>query len=226
MSPGRRIGCFEDRRRQARPNGWCIWAGPAQCTTCPTGHIGSVVPRFDQGDERLPGYLKMWCDDLRDLACRLSDPAARVLTIAAAIPRTSDGAMLNGHETIDLTGSRLARALPGLNERTARRAVAELIALRLVMIIQPHAGQRGAQYQPTGALVTRIQRRRHIRRPRASGTQFQHGIVHGGNHLSDKPSSRPRKAATVRAPEYIPAALSDKRDPIGTPLPDKSDPGI
>lgn len=89
----------------------------------PHRHVGSVVPCYDQGDKRMPGYLKMWCDDLRNLAGRLSDAAARVLMIAAAIPRTSDGTMLNRDEAIDLTGAQLASVLPGLNQRTASRAV-------------------------------------------------------------------------------------------------------
>lgn len=134
--------------------------GRAAIYDLPHRHTGSGI-RFEAGDVRLPGYLKLWCDDLRGLAGRLSDVAARVLLIVAAVPRASDGALLHEDAAIDLTGGRLARDLPRLIERTARRAVIELASTGLVKMVRPHAGTRGARYQPAGVLLTRIPRRRH-----------------------------------------------------------------
>ena len=104
--------------------------------------------RFDRGDKRLPGYWKVYCRELRQISRQLSNSAARVLLMAAALPRDRNGTLLNQHQTVELTGDQLARDLPGLSDRTARRAVNLLAEKGLVRVLQPSAGQRGARYQP------------------------------------------------------------------------------
>jgi predicted transcriptional regulator len=149
-------------------------AGPGRAAVydLPHRHKGGVV-RFEQGDKRLPGFAKAWCDELRSLTERLSKPAARVLLIVAAVPRQRDGTLLRPDEEVDLTSATLARDLPGMSERTARRAVAELVELGLVRLVRARAGRRAARYQPAGLLITRIARRK---RPSQSGG-FELGTV-------------------------------------------------
>ena len=150
--------------------------------------------RFDPGDQRLPGFIKAWSNDLRGLAGRVSDEAARVLLIAAARPRKSDGTLLRDDDVVVLTADRLARDLPGLSKRTAARAVNELVAFGLVRTVRPHAGRRAAIYQPTGTLLTRIPHRKHARPPGGSPSGARdlsaaplHGRVQGVTRLADKP---------------------------------------
>ena len=131
--------------------------GKAAVFDLPHRKQGAAV-RFDQGDARLPGFVKAWCDDLREAVKGLSDAAARVLLIVAALPRQRDGTLLDCNAGLDLTSRRLAHDLPGLSERTARRAVAEIVQCGLAQLVQPRTGQRGARFQPSGSLLTRIPR--------------------------------------------------------------------
>lgn len=135
--------------------------GPGQAAVFDLPHRkhGATV-RFDQGDARLPGYVKAWCDDLRKAIKGLGDAAARVLLIVAALPRQRDGTLLDRNAELDLTSGRLAHDLPGLSERTARRAVAEIVQCGLAQLVQPRAGQHGARFRPAGPLITRIPRQK------------------------------------------------------------------
>ena len=124
-------------------------AGPGRAAVydLPHRNKGGVV-RFDQGDKKLPGYVKAWCDDLRSLTERLSNTAARVLLIVAAVPRDRDGTLLRPDLELDLTSGRLARDLPGMSERTARRAVTELVDLKLARLVRARAGRRAPAISP------------------------------------------------------------------------------
>lgn len=159
--------------------------GRAAIYDLPHRHYGSVV-RFNAGDRRLQGYLKMWSTDLRSVAAQISDAAARVFLIIVAVARKHDGSLSNAAEPLDLTSRRLARDLPGMSERTARRAVAEICELGLLRLMMPRMGRRAAQYQPAGVLVTRIARRKHRRAfekvpasVAVSRERNQHGVYTG-----------------------------------------------
>ncbi len=102
----------------------------------------------------------MWSTDLRSVAAQISDAAARVFLIIVAVARSHAGSVLNTAEPLDLTSRRLARDLPGISGRTARRAVVELFELGLVKLSKPRMGRQAAQYQPGGVIVTRIARRK------------------------------------------------------------------
>ena len=133
--------------------------GRAAVYDLPHRKTGAVL-RFDQGDARLPGLVKAWCDELRETVRGLGDAAARVLLIAAGLPRQSDGTLPDHCAGVDLASGRLARDLPGMTERTARRAVAELVKRGLVQKVEPRVGQPGARFQPAGPLLTRIPRKK------------------------------------------------------------------
>jgi hypothetical protein len=124
----------------------------------PHRHKGAVV-RFEAGDKGLPGFVKAWCDELRELVSELSDPATRILISAAAVARGRDGTPLQPEIGIDLSGARLTRELPGLSERTARRAVNELLVLGQIEAVSSSCHRRSAEYRVTGVLATKIGRR-------------------------------------------------------------------
>jgi hypothetical protein len=133
-----------------------IGPGKAAVYEIPHRRVGTGI-RFDQGDQRLPGNVKLWASDARYLAKELSDTAARVAIIPLAVPRSSDGTPLR-EESLDLSGDCLIRILPGLTARSAYRGLHELLSKGLLTITQPHAGRRGARYAPAGIFITRIGR--------------------------------------------------------------------
>jgi hypothetical protein len=192
----------------------CNGPGRAAVFDLPHRRVGGTV-RFDQGDIRLPGYVKLWATDARALARSLSDAAARVATIAAAVPRASDGTPLCVAE-LDLSGDAMAQLLPGISPRTANRAVVELCALGDLKVVSPRNGQHGARFAPAGRLTTCISRRRR-RRPLAasapvSGASPPAWFVHGGSHLARKPLEIAVNSANSKTAPKVTGAFRAKRD--------------
>jgi hypothetical protein len=180
--------------------------GQAASYDLPHRRPGSVV-RFDPGDRKLPGFFKLYAADLRELAARLSDSGARVLVIAAAVPRSRTGEPAPDAKPLDLSGGRLAQALPGLSARSANRAVQELRSLGLITATRPRAGSRGALYAPSGLLATRI--------ARTSSRAVLHGSVQGGSPVARK---RPDRDGELRVSARSGEPGSDfraKRGPVG-----------
>lgn len=128
----------------------------------PHAHRGALVP-LDHGDERLAGYWRLMSAELVQLVGvergahghlrqYLTDDQLRVLIALATGARTKWGALADPAKQ-RVTARDVVARLPGLELRTAQRALVVLEARGLVRTVNDAAGRRPAIYEPEGLLV-------------------------------------------------------------------------
>jgi hypothetical protein len=165
---------------------------------------GKAHLRFEPGDPRLDGALRILCTDLRKLAAMLTANEARILIcLVLNVARDRHGAPQRS-EPRPLSGRDAAKRLSegqhhgskpihkGISARSADAAIAGLCQKGLLRLVTPASGRRAATYEPDG-LATSVVRRG---RKRANATTLSPAWnLQEGHHSAHKPGKPGGKTA-------------------------------
>lgn len=122
-------------------------------------------PCYDPGDHAYQGKWRIFADDLRQLACDLSDAEARIFAhLVVPTDRHKNGVPLTD-DRLMLSGASVAAMLPGMSERTARRALAGLVGRGLLRGLQAASGPMLTGFARAGLAVTGVGSGGHAARP-------------------------------------------------------------
>jgi hypothetical protein len=147
---------------------------------------GTAHRVFEPGDRRLTGSFRILSDDLRQLASILTDNEARILVcIVLPCHRDKHGAPQQPQQ-VDLSGRGVAKAMPDMPARSARRAIDGLTTKGLVRPVTGASGCRPATYEPIGLAASTVRRGR-----RSSNATNM--VLQGGSGMAHKPAKSTQK---------------------------------
>lgn len=178
-----------------------------------------------QGDRQYQGMWRIYSDQLREVASKLSGNEARIL-ICLMLPcdRTRDGAPQRPIPA-RLSGRTIAQKLQGMSARAADTAIRGLLEKGLIATVNEPSGRRSGSYTPIGQADSTIQRGGQ-RKARTNGSKGQVPVSKGaGDHAvvdTSIPPNVPSRAAqmsmvttrgsgSARKPPYKSKEVADLR---------------